>query len=68
LALRLPARNDWTPSLLRICDEEVWSLEASGRKLAYGDLIGGASQLVPPKDPSLKALGDFRTIGKPLKR
>jgi isoquinoline 1-oxidoreductase beta subunit len=43
-------------------------LEARGRKLAYGDLIGGASQLVPPKDPSLKARGDFRTIGKPLKR
>jgi len=41
---------------------------ASGRKLAYGDLVGDASQLVPPKDPPLKAPADFRTIGKPLKR
>jgi hypothetical protein len=41
---------------------------ASGRKLAYGDLVSDASQLVPPKDPPLKAPADFRTIGKPLKR
>ncbi|HEV8362980.1 MAG TPA: molybdopterin cofactor-binding domain-containing protein, partial [Gemmatimonadaceae bacterium] len=41
---------------------------ASGRKLAYGDLISAASQLVPPKDPPLKEPANFRTIGKPLKR
>ncbi len=40
----------------------------SGRKLAYGDLVSDASKLEPPKDPPLKAPGDFRTIGKPLKR
>jgi isoquinoline 1-oxidoreductase subunit beta len=40
----------------------------SGRRLAYGELINDASQLVPPKDPPLKAPSDFRTIGKALKR
>ncbi len=40
----------------------------SGRKLAYGDLLGDASKLVPPQDPPLKAPADFRMIGKPLKR
>ena len=41
---------------------------ASGRKLAYGDLLGDASKLMPPQDPPLKAPADFRIIGKPLKR
>jgi isoquinoline 1-oxidoreductase beta subunit len=40
----------------------------SGRKLAYGDLLGDASKLMPPQDPPLKAPADFRMIGKPLKR
>jgi isoquinoline 1-oxidoreductase beta subunit len=41
---------------------------ASSRKLAYGDLTGDAGKLTPPKDPQLKSPGDFKTIGKPLKR
>jgi isoquinoline 1-oxidoreductase beta subunit len=40
----------------------------SGRTLAYGDLLGDASKLMPPQDPPLKAPADFKTIGKPLKR
>src|SRR5271169_3500050 len=40
----------------------------SGRKLAYGDLLGEASKLMPPQDPPLKAPADFTMIGKPLKR
>jgi isoquinoline 1-oxidoreductase beta subunit len=40
----------------------------SGRKLAYGDLLGEASKLMPPQDPPLKAPADFKMIGKPLKR
>ena len=40
----------------------------SSRKLAYGDLVSDASRLVPPKDPPLKSPGDFRMIGKALKR
>ncbi|HEV7714770.1 MAG TPA: molybdopterin cofactor-binding domain-containing protein [Steroidobacteraceae bacterium] len=40
----------------------------SGRSLAYGVLAGDASRITPPKDPPLKAVADFRIIGKPLKR
>ncbi len=41
---------------------------ASGRKLAYGDLIADAAKIEPPKDPPLKSPADFKLIGKPLKR
>jgi isoquinoline 1-oxidoreductase beta subunit len=41
---------------------------ASGRKLAYAALIDDAGQIQPPKDPPLKAVADFKLIGKPLKR
>jgi isoquinoline 1-oxidoreductase beta subunit len=40
----------------------------SGRKFAYADLIDDASRIAPPKDPPLKAVSDFKLIGKPLKR
>jgi isoquinoline 1-oxidoreductase beta subunit len=42
--------------------------EASGRKAAYGDLIGPAARITPPKDPPLKDPASFRLIGQPLKR
>src|SRR5271168_2132184 len=41
---------------------------ASGRVLAYGDLVDAASALAVPKDPKLKDPKDFTLIGKPLKR
>lgn len=41
---------------------------ASGRKLAYADLIGDVARIEPPKDPPLKSPADFKLIGKPLKR
>ena len=41
---------------------------ASGRVLAYGDLVDAASALPVPKDPKLKDPKDFTLIGKPLKR
>jgi isoquinoline 1-oxidoreductase subunit beta len=41
---------------------------ASGRQLAYAELIDAASSIPPPKDPALKAPADFKIIGKPLKR
>src|SRR5882724_7882998 len=41
---------------------------ASGKKLPYGALVVQASGLTPPKDPPLKAVGDFKLIGQPLKR
>ena len=42
--------------------------DASGRRAAYGDLVGKAAQLTPPADPPLKLAKDFRLIGQPLKR
>ena len=41
---------------------------ASGRILAYGDLVEGASGLPVPPAPPLKDPKDFVLIGKPLKR
>ena len=41
---------------------------ASGRSLAYGDLVDAAGTLPVPKDPPLKDPKDFKLIGKPLKR
>jgi isoquinoline 1-oxidoreductase subunit beta len=41
---------------------------ASGRVLAYGDLVDAAGALPVPKNPPLKDPKDFTLIGKPLKR
>ena len=41
---------------------------ASGRILAYGDLVEGAGGLPVPPAPPLKDPKDFAVIGKPLKR
>jgi isoquinoline 1-oxidoreductase beta subunit len=41
---------------------------ASGRILAYGDLVDAASNVPVPQDPPLKDPKDFAIIGKPLKR
>ena len=41
---------------------------ASGRSLAYAALVGDAGKLEVPKDPPLKAVADFKLIGRPLKR
>jgi isoquinoline 1-oxidoreductase subunit beta len=42
--------------------------DASGRTVAYGDLVNAASALPVPKNPPLKDPKDFTLIGKPLKR
>jgi isoquinoline 1-oxidoreductase beta subunit len=41
---------------------------ASGRTLAYGDLVDAASNIPIPQKPPLKNPKDFVLIGKPLKR
>jgi isoquinoline 1-oxidoreductase subunit beta len=41
---------------------------ASGRVLAYGDLVDAASSIPVPQNPPLKDPKDFALIGKPLKR
>ena len=42
--------------------------DQTGRRLAYGDLVGEAAAITPPPDPPLKDPGAFRLIGRPLKR
>jgi len=42
--------------------------EASGRRLAYAALVDRAAGLTPPPEPPLKAVTEFKLIGKPLKR
>jgi isoquinoline 1-oxidoreductase subunit beta len=46
----------------------IVSHPASGRTIGYGDLVGAASALPVPQNPSLKDPKDFKLIGKPLKR
>jgi isoquinoline 1-oxidoreductase subunit beta len=41
---------------------------ASGRVLAYGDLVDAAGGVPAPQNPPLKDPKDFTLIGKPLKR
>jgi isoquinoline 1-oxidoreductase subunit beta len=41
---------------------------ASGRALAYGELVDAASDVPRPQNPPLKDPKDFVLIGKPLKR
>ena len=55
------------PTTCRTENSEVLH-DPSGRRLAYGALVGQAAGMTPPKDPPLKAVADFRLIGKPLKR
>lgn len=38
------------------------------RKAHYGELVEAASKLSPPEDPPLKAIKDFKVIGKSLQR
>lgn len=63
------AAQSWKvdPASCRTANGEVFH-DASGRKLAYGALVGRAAGLKPPKDPPLKADKDFKLIGRPVKR
>ena len=40
----------------------------SGRSLGYGELVGFASRLNPPKNPILKHMKQFRLLGKSINR
>ena len=62
------ASQQWKvePSSIRTENGEAIH-EASGRRVAYAALAGHAQGL-PPKDPALKDVKDFKLIGKPLKR
>jgi isoquinoline 1-oxidoreductase beta subunit len=55
------------PASCRTDEGEVLH-DASGRKLAYAALVDRCAGLVPPPDPRLKSVADFKLIGRPLKR
>ncbi len=42
--------------------------DGSGRRLAYGSLVGRAASVKAPTEPTLKDPKAFRLIGKPLRR
>jgi isoquinoline 1-oxidoreductase subunit beta len=42
--------------------------DRSGRRVAYGALVGAAAAIAPPKNAPLKNAADFRLIGRSLKR
>jgi isoquinoline 1-oxidoreductase beta subunit len=58
---------DVDPATCRTANSEVLH-DLSGRKLAYAELVDRAIALTPPKDPPLRAVADFKIIGKSLKR
>ena len=69
LLLVAAAAQKWgvDPATCRAANSEVLH-DATGRRLAYGALVGAAAGMTPPKDPPLKAPADFQLVGKPLKR
>jgi isoquinoline 1-oxidoreductase beta subunit len=42
--------------------------EASGRRALYGELVDEAARLPVPEDVTLKKPGDYKLIGRPVKR
>jgi isoquinoline 1-oxidoreductase beta subunit len=66
--LEAAARGWGVPAAQCRTDSGVVIHDASGRKAAYGDLVGAAADIPAPADPPLKDPKDFRLIGKPLKR
>ena len=69
LLLVAAAAQKWgvDPATCRAANSEVLH-DATGRRLAYGALVGAAAGMTPPNDPPLKAPADFQLVGKPLKR
>jgi isoquinoline 1-oxidoreductase beta subunit len=62
------AANSWGADPASCHAERGEVIHSSGKKLGYGALIDKASKLTPPKDPTLKAVKDFKVIGQSLKR
>src|SRR5262249_51402598 len=63
------AANRWKvePSTCSTKNGEVIHTQ-SGRKFAFGQLVGDAAAVTPPTDPPLKSAASFSIIGKSLKR
>jgi isoquinoline 1-oxidoreductase subunit beta len=63
------AARDWGVSLGECRTQDGVVLhERTGRRAAYGTLVGRAATIEPPKETPLKEVSAFRLIGRPLKR
>src|SRR5262249_55341348 len=63
--LKQAAAQEWGVKIEEVDTEPgVVVHKASGRRLAYGQLVDKASQLPVPQDPKLKTRSEFRYIGK----
>ena len=62
------AADQWKvdPSQLKVKNGVITG--PGGKKTTYGKVAEAASKLTPPKEVKLKEPGEFRYIGKPLKR
>jgi isoquinoline 1-oxidoreductase beta subunit len=58
---------DVDPATCRTANSEVMH-DPSGRKFAYRELVDRAAGVTPPANPPLKAVADFKLVGKSLKR
>jgi isoquinoline 1-oxidoreductase beta subunit len=54
------------PAACRVEDGTI--VGPDGRRLTYGEVAEAASTLAPPKDVKLKPPGEFRLVGKPIRR
>lgn len=61
------AALQWNLPLSECTTQNGFVMHASGKKLSYGELALAASKLEVPKDVPLKAIKDFKFIGKPIK-
>ncbi|WP_419812107.1 molybdopterin cofactor-binding domain-containing protein [Bacterioplanoides sp.] len=62
------AAAQWQVSVDTCHTDRGWVVHTSGKKLSYGELAQYASQLTPPRNPTLKQPQDFKLIGQSLPR
>jgi isoquinoline 1-oxidoreductase beta subunit len=61
------AANAWNVPADRLHTQAGVVIAADGRRAGYGELVGAAASIDPPKDVPLKNADQFALIGKPTK-
>jgi isoquinoline 1-oxidoreductase beta subunit len=62
------AAQQWSVDAATLRADSGKVIDASGKSIAYGDLLEAAAKVTPPTAPKLKDPKDFKYIGKPVKR
>ncbi len=62
------AAQTWQVDASECRTEKGAVLHKSGKKLSYGRLVATAAKQPVPENPKLKNAGDFKIIGRPLRR